>query len=145
MKTTVANRSCFLVCKSARISVAIYGTGAARDETERMDESGLGQVRAATSALSDVDTVAWSQRFDLLSDPTRLATLAVLHRAPGINVGDLAPALVRSENVVSQALRILRRVGWVRSTRVDRNVSYQLEDENTHDLLHWIGAKSHAH
>jgi DNA-binding transcriptional ArsR family regulator len=94
-----------------------------------------------TSALTDVDTTGWTQRFDLLSDPHRLEILLCLHRAPGICVGDLAAALGRSENAVSQALRVLRQQGWVSSTRVGRSVSYRLEDEIVHDLLHWIGAR----
>jgi ArsR family transcriptional regulator, lead/cadmium/zinc/bismuth-responsive transcriptional repressor len=99
------------------------------------------QASHATSALADVDTSGWTQRFDLLSDPNRLEILLVLHRAPGICVGDLAAVLGRSENAVSQALRILRQQGWVSSTRVGRLVSYRLEDEIVHDLLHWIGAR----
>ncbi len=95
----------------------------------------------ASSALGDVDTTGWSLRFDLLSDPHRLEILLVLHRAPGIFVGDLAAALGRSENAVSQALRVLRQQGWVTSTRVGRAVSYRLDDEIVHDLLHWIGAR----
>ena len=98
-------------------------------------------VRRASSALADVDTPGWAQRFDLLSYPNRLEILLVLHRAPGICVGDLAAALGRSENAVSQALRVLRQQGWVSSTRVGRLVSYRLEDEIVHDLLHWIGAR----
>lgn len=97
-------------------------------------------VKRASSALSDVDIAGWTQRFDLLSDPGRLEILLGLHRAPGICVGDLASALGRSENAVSQALRVLRQQGWVSSTRVGRQVSYQLEDHTVHDLLHWIGA-----
>jgi ArsR family transcriptional regulator, lead/cadmium/zinc/bismuth-responsive transcriptional repressor len=99
------------------------------------------QVRRASSALADVDTPGWAQRFDLLSDPHRLEILLVLHRAPGIYVGDLAAVLGRSENAVSQALRVLRQQGWVSSTRVGRAVGYRLEDEIVHDLLHWIGAR----
>jgi ArsR family transcriptional regulator, lead/cadmium/zinc/bismuth-responsive transcriptional repressor len=99
------------------------------------------QVELATSALADVDTTGWTQRFDLLSDPNRLEILLVLHRAPGICVGDLAAVLGRSENAVSQALRVLRQQGWVSSTRVGRLVSYRLEDKIVHDLLHWIGAR----
>ena len=98
-------------------------------------------VQRASTALADVDTTGWAQRFDLLSDPHRLEILLVLHRAPGINVGDLAAVLGRSENAVSQALRVLRQQGWVSSTRVGRAVSYRLEDEIVHDLLHWIGAR----
>jgi ArsR family transcriptional regulator, lead/cadmium/zinc/bismuth-responsive transcriptional repressor len=98
-------------------------------------------AKGVTSALADVDTTGWTQRFDLLSDPNRLEILLCLHRAPGIFVGDLAAALGRSENAVSQALRVLRQQGWVSSTRVGRSVSYRLEDEIVHDLLHWIGAR----
>jgi ArsR family transcriptional regulator, lead/cadmium/zinc/bismuth-responsive transcriptional repressor len=86
--------------------------------------------------------------FDLLSDPHRLAILLSLHRAPGICVSDLAAALGRSENTVSQALRVLRAQGWVTSTRTGRSVSYRLNDEIVHDLLHWIGARHaepHSH
>lgn len=113
-------------------------------DAERMEQSDSGHPDGAVSALTDVDTAAWSRRFDLLSDPTRLEILLVLHRVPGINVGDLATTLSRSENAVSQALRVLRRMGWVQSTRVGRTVSYRLESETAHDLLHWIGAKRGA-
>ena len=64
-----------------------------------------------------------------------------LHRGPGICVGDLAAALGRPENAVSQALPVPRQQGWVSSTPVGRAVSYRLEDEIVHDLLHWIGAR----
>ncbi|MEV0669671.1 metalloregulator ArsR/SmtB family transcription factor [Mycobacterium sp. NPDC050441] len=99
------------------------------------------QVERASQALADVDTPGWAQRFDLLSDPHRLEILLGLHRAPGICVGDLATALGRSENAVSQALRVLREQGWVTSTRTGRTVHYRLDDETVHDLLHWIGAR----
>ena len=98
------------------------------------------QVGKASGALADVDIEGWTQRFDLLSDANRLEILLSLHRVPGICVGELAQALGRSENAVSQALRVLRQQGWVTSTRVGRLVSYRLEDHIVHDLLHWIGA-----
>ena len=101
------------------------------------DASAVGK---AASALTDVDTDEWARRFDLLSDAHRLEILLSLHRAPGICVGDLAAALNRSDNAVSQALRVLRGQGWVESTRTGRTVSYRLDDEIVHDLLHWIGA-----
>jgi DNA-binding transcriptional ArsR family regulator len=102
-------------------------------------------VERASSALADVDTAGWTLRFDLLSDSNRLEILLCLHRAPGICVGDLAAALGRSENAVSQALRVLRQQGWVSSTRVGREVSYRLEDEIVHELLHRIGAQHAEH
>lgn len=99
------------------------------------------QIKRAAAALADVDIGRWAQRFDLLSDPNRLAIVLCLHRVPGICVSDLASALQRSENSVSQALRVLRQQGWVKSTRVGRQVSYRLDDAVVHDVLHWIGAQ----
>ncbi len=104
-----------------------------------MTQSG-DRVEHASSARHDVDIEGWTQRFDLLSDPNRLEILLCLHRGPGICVGELAEAVQRSENSVSQALRVLRQQGWVASTRVGRQVSYRLADQTVHDLLHWIGA-----
>lgn len=98
------------------------------------------KIGKVVPASADVDIDGWTQRFDLLSDPNRLEILLSLHRAPGICVGDLAVAVGRSENAVSQALRVLRQQGWVRSTRAGRQVNYQLDDPTVHDLLHWIGA-----
>jgi len=98
-------------------------------------------VERASSALAEVDTSSWAQRFDLLSDPHRLEILLCLHRSPGIAVSDLAAALGRSENAVSQALRVLRGQGWVTNVREGRSVRYRLDDEIVHDLLHWIGAR----
>ena len=42
-----------------------------------------------------VDIAEWSTRFDLLSDPHRLEILLVLHRHPGIIVGDIAAEVGR--------------------------------------------------
>ena len=42
---------------------------------------------------------------------------------------------------MSQALRVLRQQGWVTNTRAGRSVTYRLEDDTVHDLLHWIGAR----
>jgi DNA-binding transcriptional ArsR family regulator len=105
-----------------------------------MEPGGEAMARRASSAPAGVDIAGWTQRFDLLSDPNRLEILLCLHRAPGICVSDLAAVVARSENSVSQALRVLRQQGWVSSTRVGRSVSYRLEDHVVHDLLHWIGA-----
>lgn len=97
-------------------------------------------ARHAQAALHDVDIEAWTRRFDLLSDPSRLQILLCLHRAPGISVSELAEALGRNENTVSQALRILRHQGTVTSTRVGRSVENRLNDVIVHEILHNIGA-----
>lgn len=98
------------------------------------------QDEPGPSPLHDVDIGGWAQRFDLLSDPHRLEILLCLHRDPDICVGELAANVGRSENAVSQALRVLRQQGWVTSTRAGRQVSYRLADQTVHRLLHWIGA-----
>jgi DNA-binding transcriptional ArsR family regulator len=103
------------------------------------DRTGVDDAR---SALADVDIARWTQRFDLLSDPNRLQILLALHRAPDLSVGDLAAAIGRSENAVSQALRVLRLQGWVTSTRIGRTVSCRLTDPTVHEVLHWIGASN---
>ncbi|MDL9937020.1 metalloregulator ArsR/SmtB family transcription factor [Gordonia sp. ABSL1-1] len=89
---------------------------------------------------AQLDVGAWARRFDLLSDPHRLEILILLHREPGIIVGDIAIAVGRTETAVSQALRVLRHQGWVTSTRVGRSVSYRLDDDTVHALLHWMSA-----
>jgi DNA-binding transcriptional ArsR family regulator len=106
-----------------------------------MDFGDEAVMRHASPALDDVDITGWTQRFDLLSDANRLAILLSLHRAPGISVTGLAAVVARSQNAVSQALRVLRQQGWVVSTRVGRSVNYRLDDATVHDLLHWIGAR----
>lgn len=87
-----------------------------------------------------VDIDAWARRFDLLSDPGRLEILLCLHCSPGITVGELAAATGRSENAVSQALRVLRQERCVSSARVGRSVVNRLDDPIIHEILHDIGA-----
>ncbi|GAB2689390.1 ArsR/SmtB family transcription factor [Nocardia thraciensis] len=97
-------------------------------------------VGRGRSALRDVDIDAWARRFDLLSDPNRLEILLCLHCSPGITVSELAAATGRTENSVSQALRVLRQGQYITSTRVGRAVANQLDDPIIHEVLHSIGA-----
>lgn len=84
----------------------------------------------------------WAERFALLGDPTRLRLLAAMHRAgPGrATVADLAAAASTSPNTASQALRVLRDQGWVRSERHGKAFRYTLVDDTVHELLHLMGA-----
>ncbi|MBL1073659.1 helix-turn-helix transcriptional regulator [Nocardia sp. 2] len=92
-------------------------------------------------AIQDVDIHAWSRRFGLLADPNRLEILLCLHRSPGISVRELAEATGRSENAVSQALRILRHENCIMSERIGRSVVNRLDDAVIHEILHNIGAE----
>lgn len=98
-------------------------------------------IDSAQHALRDVDVRGWARRFGLLADPNRLEILLCLHRWPGISVGELATATGRSENAISQALRLLRHEGCVEATRVGRSVTYRLTDPVIHEALHAIGAR----
>ncbi|MEU7632184.1 metalloregulator ArsR/SmtB family transcription factor [Nocardia sp. NPDC049220] len=103
--------------------------------------TGESPVRRARDALADIEIRAWSRRFDLLSDPNRLEILLCLHRSPGITVGEIAEAVGRSENAISQALSVLRRENCVTSERAGRAVTNRLSDQTIHDVLHIIGAR----
>ncbi|OZC46435.1 transcriptional regulator [Rhodococcus sp. RS1C4] len=100
------------------------------------------QARAAVDAVHNLDD--WVQRFDLLGDPTRLRILLCMHRAPGICVTDLALALSMTSTSVSHALRLLRNEGWVAVQRDGKKMTYRLDDDTVHRMLHELGA-THAH
>lgn len=82
----------------------------------------------------------WTQRFGLLSDPTRLTLLLSMAAAGPISVTDLAAAADVSEATVSQALRLLRATGTVTATRDGRVIRYQLADTQIEELLRPINA-----
>ncbi|NMN97345.1 ArsR/SmtB family transcription factor [Antrihabitans stalactiti] len=110
-------------------------------EDTAFDPEHVAQARAALEAAADLSQ--WVQRFELLGDPTRLRILLSMHRAPGICVSDLAAALEMTPTAVSQALRLLRNQGWVAVERVGKKMSYRLDDDVVHRLLHDVGA-THA-
>ena len=73
--------------------------------------------------------------FRLLGDPTRTRILFALAEAEELCVCDLAAAVGTPETSVSQALRLLRTAGVVRSRRDGRTVWYRLDDEHVLRLL----------
>jgi ArsR family transcriptional regulator, lead/cadmium/zinc/bismuth-responsive transcriptional repressor len=94
-------------------------------------------VCAAISGAGEPANVrAWAERFALLADPGRLTLLLCVHGAGEICVSDLALASGMNATAVSQALRLLRASGLVRSRKDGRVVRYRLADETAHDLLH---------
>nr|WP_296766248.1 metalloregulator ArsR/SmtB family transcription factor [Rhodococcus sp. (in: high G+C Gram-positive bacteria)] len=106
------------------------------------DAEHVAQSRAALDAVDDLGV--WVQRFDLLGDPTRLRILLCMHRAPGICVTDLSVALGMTATSVSHALRLLRNEGWVAVQRDGKKMTYRLDDDIVHRMLHELGA-THAH
>lgn len=118
------------------------GNGVNLGDEAGFDPELLAQARTALTAVTDVRE--WVRRFDLLGDQTRLRILLCMHRAPGICVSDLAAALDMTATSVSHALRLLRNEGWVAVTRDGRKMTYRLDDDVIHQILHEVGA-THAH
>lgn len=76
-----------------------------------------------------------AELFRLLGDPTRLAILHALLEAGELCVCDLALVAGVAENVVSQALRLLRAADVVRTRRDGRRIHYRLADAHVRLLL----------
>jgi ArsR family transcriptional regulator, lead/cadmium/zinc/bismuth-responsive transcriptional repressor len=98
-------------------------------------------LELATEAVHDADDVdGWAELFRALSDPNRLRILLAVHRAPGINVSDLAVATGMTDNAASHALNALRVRGLVMVRRHGRERHWSLTHPEVHELLHRIGA-----
>ncbi len=98
------------------------------------------RVCAAISSL-DPDTIQeWSERFGLLSDPTRLSLLLSISAAGPISVTDLAAAVDQNPDTVSQTLRLLRAYRAVSTQRDGRVIRYQLADPTIRHLVELAAA-----
>lgn len=73
--------------------------------------------------------------FRLLGDPTRVRILDTLAHVDELCVHEIAASVGASETKVSQALRLLRTAGIVRSRRDGRHVHYRLDDDHVRTLL----------
>jgi len=94
------------------------------------------KVCAAIEGLGDpANTQTWAQRFDVLSDPTRLRLLLCIKAAGPISVSDLAVAASLNDATVSQTLRFLRVSNTVTTKRDGRVVRYQIADAVIGELL----------
>ena len=76
-----------------------------------------------------------AELFRLLGDPTRLAILHALLEGGELCVCDLARVAGVAENVVSQAMRLLRASDVVRTRRDGRRIHYRLADAHVRLLL----------
>ena len=93
------------------------------------------RVRAARLRLSDAQTYATlAETFSGLADPNRVKIMDCL-MVGEMCVSDLAAIVGISESAVSQHLRILRNLRWVRHRKNGRIVYYALEDEHIRSLL----------
>jgi ArsR family transcriptional regulator len=68
----------------------------------------------------------WARRFKVLSDPTRVAILAILAEVGAAYVTELTGAFDLSQPTISHHLRLLRDAGLVESIQQGTASSYQL-------------------
>ena len=104
---------------------------------ERADRRVIDEERVC-AAIGSVDPAIvqdWSQRFALLSDPTRLSLLLCIRAAGPISVTDLAVAVDQNPDAVSQTLRLLRAHRTVSTHRDGRVIRYRLADPAISHLL----------
>ena len=87
------------------------------------------------AGLASTEAVDLAEMFRLLGDPTRVRILLALLEYDEMCVGDLAAAVDTSDTSVSQAMRLLRTAGVVRSRRDGRNIHYRLDDDHVRVLL----------
>jgi ArsR family transcriptional regulator, lead/cadmium/zinc/bismuth-responsive transcriptional repressor len=81
--------------------------------------------------------------FRLLGDASRTRILYALLEAGELCVGDIASGIGAADAKVSQALRLLRTAGVVRSRRDGRHVLYRLDDDHVRSLLEL--SREHLH
>lgn len=94
------------------------------------------RVCTAIEAIEDKPGLrAWSTRFAVLGDLTRLKVLLCIKAAGSISVSDLAVAADLKDDTTSQALRHLRARQVVTAERDGRIIRYQIADPAIEDLL----------
>ncbi len=104
---------------------------------ERCEEQGLHpeQVRKAReSMIPDDMLITLAETFSALADSNRMKILFSLATTE-LCVCDLASVVGVSESAISQHLRVLRSLRWVKGRRDGRLVYYSLEDQHVRDLL----------
>lgn len=93
-------------------------------------------VSALRERLPDVDARRrTADLFRLLGDPTRVSILLALLEGGELCVCDISATIDVAENVVSQALRLLRTADVVRTRRDGRRIHYRLADAHVRMLL----------
>ncbi len=76
-----------------------------------------------------------AQRFDLLSEPTRLRILLLLDQAGEMNSAELHQALALSQPAVGTDLKKLRLGRLVESRRAGTSLHYRLASSDVHDFV----------
>lgn len=120
--------------RKPEVEAAVVGLDACAPGCGPQDPAG--SLSALRSRLPTADSFArTAELFRLLGDPTRVALLHALADGGELCVCDLAEVVGVSENVVSQAMRLLRASDVVRPRRDGRRIHYRLADAHVRMLL----------
>jgi ArsR family transcriptional regulator, lead/cadmium/zinc/bismuth-responsive transcriptional repressor len=105
----------------------------ATDHDHPVDAARVCRARAGIITAEDAGRL--SGLLALLGDPVRVRLLYALDLVDELCVGDLALALVISEDAASYGLRMLRTAGLVQTRKDGRVVYYRLADTFPEPLL----------
>lgn len=125
---------------SIKMQAAIRMTGPARPDQEARDSCEIRSVHPERVAMARKRLMApgvyaeLAETFSALGDATRVKIIYTLMHGE-LCVCDLAAALGTTEPAVSQHLRILKGLRWVRPRRSGRMVYYSLDDGHIKALL----------
>ena len=104
---------------------------------DQCEEQGVhpNSIRAAREALlPDTELTILAETFSALADSNRMKILFSLSSSE-LCVCDIAAVVGVSESAISQHLRVLRSLRWVKRRREGRMVYYTLEDQHVQSLL----------
>ena len=110
-------------------------------QPDRCEEQGVhpDAVRSARAALlADEELTTLAETFSALADSNRMKILFALATTE-LCVCDLASVVGVSDSAISQHLRVLRSLRWVKGRRLGRMVYYSLEDQPVRSLLDHFG------
>ena len=106
-------------------------------QTDQCEVQGihLEAIQAARAALIPDEVLAdLAETFAALADSNRMKILFALATTE-LCVCDLASVVGISESAISQHLRVLRSLRWVKGRKEGRMVYYSLEDQHVRSLL----------
>ena len=91
-------------------------------------------LAARQAMISEILLTDLADTFSALADANRVKILFALATTE-LCVLDLAIVVGVSESAISQHLRVLRSLRWVKRRRQGRSVVYSLDDRHVHSLL----------
>lgn len=92
---------------------------------------------SSPSILDKASIQEISKLFKIISDPTRLSILFLLHHEE-LSVGNIALSLGMEQSAVSHQLKTLKDSRLVKAQRAGRSMVYSLDDYHVFSLLEQV-------